>query len=271
MLRRKRHPHHKKESRRSETPQERERPQLPESVKAYGDVVGDGIVQLSFTLPMPSCDEARVAAQMLCEKMGLKNVRVVHMEAMDPNFTYFVVYAVCEAQVNVSEIDLPRPAYPQFGFDEINNMIQEKVGRKIVILGACIGTDAHTVGIDAIFNMKGYMGHHGLERYPMFDAINLRAQVDVKDLAEAVVKKQADAVLVSRVVTQRNSHIEELKKFLAELKARDNVPRHLIKICGGPRITHKEARELGYDAGFGPGTLPSEVASFIANEVVKRL
>ena len=30
------------------------------------------------------------------------------------------------------------------------------------------------------------------------------------------------------------------------------------------------AKELGYDAGFGPRTTPLEVASFLAQEVVRR-
>jgi len=241
-------------------------------IKLYGDTLGDGVLQMSFTLPMPAGDKARVAAQIFAEKMGLKKVHILHMEEIDKNFTFFVVYACSEVEVDVSQIEVPKLEYPQYTFDQINDILRDKVGRKVVVLGACIGTDAHTVGIDAIFNMKGYMGSYGLERYPTLEALNLRAQVDTKDLVKAVVQKQADAVLVSRVVTQRDSHIDEFKKFLEDLKAEDgNYPKHLIKICGGPRITHKEAIELGYDAGFGSGTLPSQVASYICDEIVKRI
>lgn len=240
-------------------------------VKMYGDQYGDGVVQMSFTLPVPAGEEARVAAQMMAEKMGLKNVAIIHMEAMDKNFTFFVVYAASDTEVDMAQIHVPKLEYPQYSFDEINTMLKEKIGRKIVVLGACIGTDAHTVGIDAIFNMKGYMGSYGLERYPTMEAVNLRAQVDTKDLVKYVVEKKADAVLVSRVVTQRDSHITEFKKFLAELSEASGVAPHLIKICGGPRVTHKQAAEIGYDAGFGPGTLPSQVASYIATEIVKRI
>jgi beta-lysine 5,6-aminomutase beta subunit len=42
---------------------------------------------------------------------------------------------------------------------------RQRLGRKMVVVGACIETDAHTVGIDAIMNMKGYNGHKGLESY----------------------------------------------------------------------------------------------------------
>jgi beta-lysine 5,6-aminomutase beta subunit len=243
----------------------------PHHVKFYGDRMGDGIVQLSFTLPVTQSEEARVAAQNLCEKMNLKRVSVVHMEALEKGYTFFVVYASLEADIDITEIKVPKLEYPDYSFDEINTMLSQKVGRRIVVLGACIGTDAHTVGIDAIFNMKGYLGHYGLERYPSLRAINLRAQVDTKDLVAKVIDMQADAVLVSRVVTQRDSHIFEFKKFLTELQSASNVPPHLIKICGGPRMTHKEAVEIGYDAGFGPGTLPSQVASYIATEITKRI
>jgi len=32
-------------------------------------------------------------------------------------------------------------------------------------------------------------------------------------------------------------------------------------LLGGPRIDHKLALELGFDAGFGPGTKPSPAAT----------
>jgi len=58
-----------------------------------------------------------------------------------------------------------------------------------VVVGACTGYDAHTVGIDAIINMKGYAGDKGLEAYPWIDAYNLGAQVDNAALIERDVKK----------------------------------------------------------------------------------
>lgn len=239
-------------------------------VKLYGDRTGDGALQLSFTLPVPKCEEAKVAAQLAAEKMGLKDVSVIHMESMDRGFTFFVVYARCDVEVDMADIKVPKLEHPQYDFDAINAMLKDHFDRKIVVLGACIGSDAHTVGIDAIFNMKGYLGSYGLERYPTMQALNMRAQVDTRDLVRKIVEMKADAVLISRVVTQRDEHVIELKKFLEELSRTDGVPSHLIKICGGPRITHKMAVEIGYDAGFGPGTKPVEVASYIGTEMVRR-
>jgi beta-lysine 5,6-aminomutase beta subunit len=44
----------------------------------------------------------------------------------------------------------------------------------------------------------------------------------------------------------------------------------MIVVCGGPRISHELAKELGYDAGFGANTYADDVASFVAQEFVKR-
>ena len=44
----------------------------------------------------------------------------------------------------------------------------------------------------------------------------------------------------------------------------------MILICGGARITHELAKELGYDAGFGMNTYADDVASFVVQEMVKR-
>ena len=79
-----------------------------------------------------------------------------------------------------------------------------RLGRKVVVVGACTGIDAHTVGIDAILNMKGYAGDKGLEGYKWFDAYNLGAQVDNDALAARARELNADAVLVTQIMTQRN-------------------------------------------------------------------
>ena len=48
---------------------------------------------------------------------------------------------------------------------ECGEWIGEHIGRDIVVVGASIESDAHTVGIDAIIQMKGFHGHFGLERF----------------------------------------------------------------------------------------------------------
>ena len=42
-------------------------------------------------------------------------------------------------------------------------------------------------------------------------------------------------------------------------------------ILGGPRIDHRLALDLGYDAGFGPGTKPSDVANYVVGALLRRM
>src|SRR5690606_10059984 len=139
----------------------------------------------------------------------------------------------------------------------------------LVVVGACTGSDAHTVGIDAILNYKGYGGDKGLESYKGFEVHNLGAQVENEELAAVARKVGADAILVSQVITQRNCHKENAAAFVELVKEQGFRDRVLL-LLGGPRIDHKLALELGFDAGFGPGTKPSEVAGYIVEELAKR-
>ena len=61
-------------------------------VRPYGDTTGDGMVQLSFTLPVPADKRAEGAALQLAGKMGLEPAMVVHSKAMGEGYTFFVVY-----------------------------------------------------------------------------------------------------------------------------------------------------------------------------------
>ena len=100
--------------------------------------------------------------------------------------------------------------------EEVDAFVAERIGRKIRVAGACIGTDAHTVGIDAILNMKGYKGDYGLERYHEFEMFNLGSQVvGRRTRALRAASTKIDALLASQVVTQKGSDIEELHRARA--------------------------------------------------------
>lgn len=239
-------------------------------VKPYGDTLNDGMVQMSFSLPVPIGEEAKEAARQLVLKMGFADPQVYHMKDLGEGFTFFIVYGKCQVHVDYTSIKVPKVESKRMSFDEINQFIRDRIGRKVVVVGACTGTDAHTVGIDAIMNMKGYNGEVGLERYPMIEAYNLGSQVENEELIAKALEYNADVLLVSQVVTQKGVHITNLTQ-LVELLEAEGLRNRFILICGGPRINHELALELGYDAGFGPGTLAPDVASYFVNELVKRI
>lgn len=245
-------------------PETAERP-----IKPYGDTMNDGVVQLSFTLPLPLDDLAREAARALAEKMGLAEAGVVCSRDLGQGFSFHIVYGRCVHAVDLSRLTVAKAEFLVMKKDEVDAFIAAHFGRRLVFLGACIETDAHTVGIDAIMNMKGYNGHKGLESYHGIEAINLGAQVDSEALAAAAIAHGADAVLVSQVVTQKNAHLSNLTR-LADILEAEGIRGKIILVVGGPRITHELAKELGYDAGFGPNTYAEDAASFVVQEMKKR-
>ncbi|MBW6464367.1 MAG: OAM dimerization domain-containing protein [Dethiobacteria bacterium] len=238
-------------------------------VKTYGDTLNDGAMQVSFTLPVPAGDEAKEGARQIALKMGLEAPAVTEMADLGAGFTFFVLYGKCTHTVDYTAIKIPKQQQKVLSFKEVNALIKNRLERKVVVVAACTGSDAHTVGIDAIINMKGYKGEYGLERYPEIDAYNLGSQVPNAELLARAVELNADAVLVSQVVTQKNIHLENLTELI-ELAEAEGLRDRVLMICGGPRISHELAIELGYDAGFGAGTLPNQVASYIAADLVRR-
>ena len=237
----------------------------PDILRAYGDREGDGMVQMSFTLKILPSDRAREAAKRFAEAHGLKSPLVTAMEQASPDHTYFVVYGHSVHGVDVAAIHVEELGARPLGREEIEARAK-KLGRKIVIVGACTGSDAHTVGIDAIINYKGFYGDKGLESYKCFDAHNLGAQVENEELCQRARALGADAILVSQIITQRDCHKENAAALVEMLQAQGWRDRVML-LLGGPRIDNKLARELGFDAGFGPGTLPSLVAAFVVERL----
>jgi beta-lysine 5,6-aminomutase beta subunit len=118
--------------------------------------------------------------------------------------------------------------------------------------------------------MKGHAGDHGLEYFPEMRVINMGSQVTPSEIVDMVRQENADAVLVSQVVTQRDAHIFHLKAVRRALEDA-GLREQVVLVGGGPRFTPEQAADLGYDRIFGRGTRPSEVASYLAWAVTRKL
>ena len=239
-------------------------------VKPYADHLGDGIVQMSFTLPVPYGLAARRAAQELAGRMGCEHPEVVHYQELTDGYTYFVMFGECTHTVDYASLSDESFEIEFMSEDEIEAFASERIGRPIVVVGAATGTDTHSVGIDAMLNLKGFHGHRGLEGYKAFQTHNLGSQVPNSVLVSRAIELGADAILVSQTVTQQNLHIANLTE-LVEIVEAEGRRKQLILTCGGPRVSSELAKELGYDAGFSKGTYPFHLASFIVRELVARM
>ena len=238
-------------------------------LKPYGDTMNDGKVQLSFTLPVKDDDKGAAAAVLMAQKMGLADPNVALRQKLDESFTFYVVYGSLTHSINYNEIVVQTVADEAMGMDETDEFIKERLGRKLVVIGASTGTDAHTVGIDAIMNRKGFAGHYGLERYEMIEAYNLGSQVPNDVFLQKCRELNADVALISQTVTQKDVHIQNLTELI-ELAEAEGLRDKLVICCGGARVTHALAKELGYDAGFGAGTYADDVATFAVKEMARR-
>ena len=238
-------------------------------LKPYGDTMNDGKMQMSFTLPVPDDEKGIEAAKLIARKMGFDDPNVAYHAPLDKGFTFYVVYGGIVHTVDYTSIHVIVVEEDTMDMTTVNDYIRENIGRKIIVVGASTGTDAHTVGIDAILNRKGFAGHYGLERYEMFESYNLGSQVPNDEFIRKAVELNADVLLVSQTVTQRDIHIQNLTELIELLEA-EGLREKFIIVCGGARLGHELAKELGFDAGFGPGKFAEDVATFAATEMVKR-
>ena len=236
-------------------------------IRPYGDTTGDGMVQLSFTLPIAHSKVADGTALQLANKMGMDPALVVHSKPMGPDFTFFVVYGRVNHLVDPSTVTVVERDYPLLSPKEANAAIKRSLRRRLVVVGACIGSDAHTVGIDAILNIKGFAGEKGLEYYREVKVVNLGAQVSVPQLVERSLAERADAVLVSQVVTQRDAHLFNTREMSAAFREAYPARKRPLLVVGGPRFDEAMAGDLGVDRVFSRGTTPGEVASFIVHRI----
>jgi beta-lysine 5,6-aminomutase beta subunit len=239
-------------------------------VRPYGDHLEDGLMQLSFTLPVPHGQAARKAALELAGRLDLDRPEVVHHQRLLDGYTHFVVYAHCRHTVDYTSQLVDELDVEYMSEDEIEAFAAEHVGRPIVVVGACTGSDTHSVGIDAMLDLKGFHGNRGLEGYRAFDAHNLGSQVPNSVLVAKAIELDADAILVSQTVTQQDLHIQNLTELVEILEAEGRRSRTILA-CGGSRVSNELAKELGFDAGFSRGTYPHHLASFLVRELAARL
>ena len=219
-------------------------------IKPYGDTMGDGKVQLSFSLPVAAGAHGIECAREIARQMGLPDPAVVDCEPMGEGFSHYVVYGMVPYGVDPATIRVRDVETPVMSMEEIEQLIEDKLGR-------------------AIMNMKGFAGHYGLERYKHVKAYNMGSQVPNEAFIKKAREVNADVLLVSQTVTQKDVHLHNLVE-LVELLEAEKMRDQVILVCGGARITPELAKELGYDAGFGPKKYAEDVASFTVQELIRR-
>jgi D-ornithine 4,5-aminomutase subunit beta len=107
--------------------------------------------------------------------------------------------------------------------------------------------------------------HGGLEKFG-FECHYLGTSVPVGKVVDAAIELDADAVLISTIITHADIHrinMQKLNNLCIEKGIRDKV----ILIGGGTQVTNEIAVESGLDAGFGRGTKGIHVASLLVKKL----
>ena len=115
-------------------------------IRPYGDTTGDGMVQLSFTLPIEHSKVAEGAAVQLANKMGMDPALVVHAKPMGEGFTFFVVYGRVNHLVDPSTVEVVERDYPLLTPKEANAAIKRSLAEKadaVLVSQVVTQRDAH--------------------------------------------------------------------------------------------------------------------------------
>ncbi len=213
----------------------------------------DGTVLLSIFLPL---DErtAEFAAMKCGEKMGLEDVTVVHKQSMHPSEgTYCEVKGRVNFDIDINELVIPEK--PEvLSEQEIRDDIQET---PMFIVAATVGEDEHSVGLKETLDIK----HGGIEKFGIKYEY-LGTSCPVEKLVDAAIETNANAILLSTIITHDDVHIKNMKK-IHDLCIEKGIRDKVMIICGGTQVTNEIALEAGLDAGFGRGTHGIDVASFL--------
>src|SRR5258708_17182162 len=126
------------------------------AVRPYADHLGDGLVQMSFTLPVPYSLAARKAALELAATMGFEEPEVVHYEELTEGYTYFVMYGRCVRSVDFAALQGEGFDIEDMSEDEIERFVERNLRRRIVVGGASTGSDTPTARVYAMLNPNAY-------------------------------------------------------------------------------------------------------------------
>jgi len=213
----------------------------------------DGYVAMTIFLPT---DErtAQYAALEIAKKIGMKDAEVIHKLAAHPSEgTVVEVKGILEIDVDPGTLVIP-PKVENLPEDEMRADVKAHPMR---IVAATVGEDEHSVGMREIIDIK----HGGLEKYGI-ECHYLGTSVPVEKVVDAAIEVDAEAILVSTIITHADVHRKNMKR-LSDLCVEKGIRDKVILVAGGTQITRDMAVESGLDGGFGRGAKGADVASFL--------
>jgi len=239
--------------------QENERYRDTNLIKPEVEWLADGTVVIDLTVPAP-LKYAEAASLEIAKRMNLKEPEVIHKEVLHPaEATRIQVKGKIDFDIDMTKLVLPEE--PDLLSD---SEIREYVDKHpITIVAGTVGEDEHSVGLREIIDIK----HGGIEKYGI-KCIYLGTSVPISKLIDAAIEADADAILMSTIISHDDIHYKNMKKT-HDLAVEKGIREKIIIIAGGTQVTPDLAKKQGVDAGFGRGTKGHHVASFIIKQKEK--
>ncbi len=244
-----------------------------QKIKPYGHFHDDGMVQVSFTLPLALSQKAQQAALGHAQKMGLNEARVTWMEAVGDGFTYFVIYGKSKHALSLHELEgsidnLPR--LPQKPTD-VDKEFRARLGRRAVIF-ACTGNgmEASQADFEALLSLKGISGEIGLEGYTTFSLRRIRHPKHVDEIVDMLVQQKADALLVCEPSSGWGKGEKALKELAKKISKINDLPDSFTMICWRQKSSDVAQELSGYQFSIGRGMTPSVLADRLVSAMTNK-
>jgi D-ornithine 4,5-aminomutase subunit beta len=228
-------------------------------IKPEVEWAGDGVIVVDVTLPT-SIRYAEAAALEIAKNMNLLDAEVIHKEILqNAEATRIQIKGRLDIEIDLNKLVLPKE--PDLLSDsEIREYISDN---PMTIIAGTVGEDEHSVGLREIIDIK----HGGIEKYGI-NCIYLGTSVPITKLVDAAIEANADAILMSTIISHDDVHYKNMKKT-HEYAIEKGVRNKLIIVAGGTQVTPELAEKNGVDAGFGRGTKGHHVASFLVKKKVE--
>lgn len=238
-----------------------------ETVKDDGKIVPevewkkDGYVSVTLFIPENELT-SEAAAIEIGKNMNLRDVEVIHKQVMqESEGTLVEIKGRVNFAIDKSTLKIAEPKHV-ISDDEIREFIKNN---PVKVVAGTVGEDEHSVGLREIIDIK----HGGIEKYGI-ECIYLGTSCPVEKLIDAAIETKAQVILASTIITHNDVHIKNMKK-LHDLCVEKGVRDRLILICGGTQVTDEIAKANGMNGGFGRGSHGNHVATFIVDELSKRI
>ncbi|WP_423364433.1 D-ornithine 4,5-aminomutase subunit OraE [Mycoplasma sp. P36-A1] len=219
--------------------------------------LGDGIIAVDLFYPTSKLI-AQAAALETGKRMNLEDVEIIHTEILHPSEgTRIQFKGRVPFDINIDELTLPKE--PEVMSEkEITEYVED---HPILVVAGTIGEDEHSVGLREVIDIK----HGGIEKYGITYEY-MGTSVPIEKMIDAAIELNAQAVLVSTIISHDDIHYKNIKK-LNDYAIEKGVRDKLVVLSGGTQVIPETAIENGADAGFGRGTKGVHVATALVKKL----